>query len=375
MKNFRLIFPFIIVCLSAIVWSCSDDDSVSERTDDFDRQAMLINWADDIIIPSYQAFSSDVDALKAAVDAFESQPNETNLNSVRQEWEQAYIAWQNISMFNIGPAETTFMRSFLNTYPANVSEIDTNISTGNYALQSVNANNEQGLPALDYLLFGLAESDAQILEFYTSNVNSSNYVNYLTDLVDRINTITDQVVASWEGDYRDTFVNNSGAASNSSTNKLLNNWMFYYEVTLRNGKVGIPSGVYSEGSRLPQNVEAFYKKDLSRTLCLEALNAFQDFFNGAHFDGTTNGESLSSYLNFLNTMKNGEDLSLMINNQFEVSRIAISNLDANFINQINTNNNLMLVAFEELQANVVLLKSDMFSALSIALEFESGDGD
>jgi predicted lipoprotein len=375
MKNFRLIFPFIIVCLSAIVWSCSDDDSVSESTDDFNRQAMLINWADDIIIPSYQAFSSDVDALKAAVETFESQPNEANLNRVRQEWEQAYIAWQNISMFNIGPAETAFMRSFINTYPANVNKIDTNISTGNYALQSVNANDEQGLPALDYLLFGLAESDSQILEFYTSNVNSSNYINYLTDLVDRINTITDQVVASWEADYRDAFVNNSGAASNSSTNKLLNDWMFYYEVTLRNGKIGFPSGVSSEGSRLPQNVEAFYKKDLSRTLCLEALNAFQDFFNGAHFDGTTNGESLSSYLNFLNTMKNGEDLSFMINNQFDVSRIAISNLDDNFINQINTNNNLMLVAFEELQANVVLLKSDMFSALSIAVEFESGDGD
>jgi hypothetical protein len=74
-------------------------------------------------------------------------------------------------------------------------------------------------------------------------------------------------------------------------------------------------------------------------------------------------------------MKNGENLSLMINDQFDVSRTAISNLDDNFINQINTNNNLMLVAFEELQSNVVLLKSDMFSALSVAVEFESGDGD
>jgi predicted lipoprotein len=375
MKNFRFIFPFTIVCLSAFIWSCSDDDSVTESTNDFNRQTMLVNWADNIIIPAYQDFSSDVDALKAAVDTFESQPNENNLNTVRQEWEQAYITWQKVSMFNIGPSETAFMRSFMNIYPANVSKIDTNISTGNYALQSANSFDEQGFPALDYLLFGLADNDAQILAFYTSNVNSSKYVKYLTELVDRINTITDQVVAAWEGNYRDTFVNNSGAASNSSTNKLLNNWMLYFEVIFRNGKIGIPSGVSSEGSPLPQNVEALYKRDLSKTLCLEALNAFQDFFNGAHFDGTTNGESLSSYLNFLNTMKNGENLSLMINDQFDVSRTAISNLDDNFINQINTNNNLMLVAFEELQSNVVLLKSDMFSALSVAVEFESGDGD
>jgi predicted lipoprotein len=348
---------------------------VTESTNDFNRQTMLVNWADNIIIPAYQDFSSDVNALKAAVDTFEAQPNETNLNTVRQEWEQAYITWQKVSMFNIGPSETAFMRSFMNIYPANVSKIDTNISTGNYALQSANSFDEQGFPALDYLLFGLADNDAQILAFYTSNVNSNKYVKYLTELVDRINTITDQVVAAWEGNYRDTFVNNSGAASNSSTNKLLNNWMLYFEVIFRNGKIGIPSGVSSEGSPLPQNVEALYKRDLSKTLCLEALNAFQDFFNGAHFDGTTNGESLSSYLNFLNTMKNGENLSLMINDQFDVSRTAISNLDDNFINQINTNNNLMLVAFEELQSNVVLLKSDMFSALSVAVEFESGDGD
>ncbi|WP_027078609.1 imelysin family protein [Maribacter antarcticus] len=375
MKYFRLIFPFILVCLSAIVWSCSDDDSVIESTEIFDRQAMLANWSDNIIIPAYQAFSTEVDALKSAVEAFETQPNEANLNTVRQEWEAAYIAWQNIAMFNIGPAETTFMRSFINTYPANVSSINTNISTGDYALQAANANDEQGFPALDYLLFGLADSDAQILEFYTSNVNSSKYITYLTELVNRINVIANQVVASWEGDYRDTFVNNSGAASNSSTNKLLNDWMFYYEVVFRNGKIGFPAGVFSEGSTLPQNVEAFYKKDLSKTLCLEALNAFQDFFNGEAFEGTTRGESLASYLHFLNTMKNGEDLSRIINNQFDLSRTAMSNLDDNFFNQINTNNNVMLVAFEELQASVVLLKSDMFSALSVAVEFESGDGD
>lgn len=375
MKNFRFIFPFIIVCLSALIWSCSDDDSVTESTNDFDRQTMLVNWADNIIIPAYQAFSSDVDALKAAVDTFESQPNEINLNIVRQEWEEAYIAWQKVSMFNIGPAETTFMRNFINTYPTNISAIDTNISTGNYALQSANAFDEQGLPALDYLLFGLADNDAQILAFYASDVDANKYISYLTDVVDRMYTISNQVVAAWEGDYRNAFITNSGAASNSSTNKLLNDWMFYYEVTFRNGKIGFPAGVFSDGSTLPQNVEALYKKDLSKTLCLEALNAFQDFFNGVHFSGTLKGESLESYLIFLNTMKNGEDLALMINNQFDESRTAISNLDANFFNQINTNNSGMLIAFEELQASVVLLKSDMFSALSVAVEFESGDGD
>jgi hypothetical protein len=53
----------------------------------------------------------------------------------------------------------------------------------------------------------------------------------------------------------------------------------------------------------------------------------------------------------------------------------INSLNDNFYEQISTNNTQMLEAFESLQDNVIYLKSDMFSALSIALEFSSGDGD
>ncbi|GAL69936.1 hypothetical protein [Jejuia pallidilutea] len=101
----------------------------------------------------------------------------------------------------------------------------------------------------------------------------------------------------------------------------------------------------------------------------------QAFFKGENFNNAGSGPSLESYLDFLNTVKNGEDLSTLINNQFDASRTAINALNNSFSEQITTNNNAMLSAFEELQANVVLLKSDMFSALSIAVEFNSGDGD
>jgi hypothetical protein len=53
MKSLKFIFPCITLCFLAI-YSCSDDDSGdSGNTDSFDRQAMLVGWADDIIIPAY----------------------------------------------------------------------------------------------------------------------------------------------------------------------------------------------------------------------------------------------------------------------------------------------------------------------------------
>ncbi|WP_299365659.1 imelysin family protein [Winogradskyella sp.] len=377
LKLYKLIVPFTFILLGIIVWSCSDDDTdgSGSNNDDFNRQVMLTNWADNIIVPSYVAFSADVDALKVASDAFELSPSQDNLNALRTAWEEAYISWQSVSMFNIGPAETAFFRSFVNTYPTNSNSIDNNIASGNYNLQDINLNDAQGFPALDYLLYGLALTDAEILEFYTSNSNSSNYIAYLSEVVDRIDAITDQVVSAWQGNYRDTFVNNDGASSNSSTNSLVNDWMEYYERFFRNGKIGFPAGVFSEGNLEAEKVEAFYRRDLSKTLCLEALDALQAFFRGRIFNGTNNGESLESYLDFLNTMKDGDDLSALINDQFNNSRLAIQSLDDNFYQQIISDNNAMLAAFEELQANVVLLKSDMFSALSIAVEFNSGDGD
>ncbi|WP_299128463.1 imelysin family protein [uncultured Winogradskyella sp.] len=376
MKWSKLCLPLIGILIIALAWSCSDDSSDTDtNTDEFNRQAMLTNWADNIIVPSYTTFGIDVNALKAATDNFEAAPTEANFSTLRAAWQDAYISWQNVSMFNIGPAETVFFRSFINTYPTNTSSIDTNIETGNYNLQDINLNDAQGFPALDYLLFGLENTDNSILEKYTTDANSSAYITYLVDLVDRIKALTDSVILEWQTGYRDTFVNNDGSSSNSSTNSLVNDWMEYYERIFRNGKIGFPAGVFSGGNIEADKVEAFYKKDLSKTLCLEALDALQGFFNGDAINGLGNGESLEDYLNFLNTMKEGDDLSTLINTQFNASRDAITTLNDNFYQQIITDNNAMLNAFEILQANVVLLKSDMFSALSIAVEFNSGDGD
>jgi hypothetical protein len=46
------------------------------------------------------------------------------------------------------------------------------------------------------------------------------------------------------------------------------------------------------------------------------LKASQDFFNGKHFNSTATGEGLGSYLDYLKTIRNGEQLSSIINKQF-----------------------------------------------------------
>jgi len=376
MKTTNYLSLFVVLILSFCLMACSSDDPENTNTsDNFDRSLMLMNWADNIIFPSYQNFSNETDALKTASDAFIAETTLENLNTLRQQWENAYLSWQTVAMYEIGPAQNVALRSFLNTYPSNISNIDALIDNQNYNLADINFNDEQGFPALDYLLYGIADNDAEILNLFDNDFNGDKYRQYLSDVVNRIDNLANQVLDGWQNEYRDVFVENSGSSANSSTNRMANLFMEYYEVRLRNGKIGFPAGVFSGGNPEPSNVEALYSRDLSKSLCLKALETHQNFFNGSAVNSSSSAESFAQYLDFLNTMKEGENLSTLINTQYNETRSVINNLDDNFYNQINTNNTQMLEAFESLQDNVVYLKSDMFSALSIALEFDSGDGD
>lgn len=366
----KRIIPLLL--LLSTTFGCKDEGPGDEQV--YDRTDLLTNWADNLIIPAHEDFFTKITALKTATTTFTDTPSEGSLSTVRSAWKSAYIAWQNISMFEIGKAEALNFRNFMNIYPVNTTEVDQNISSGTYDLTLPSLFDAQGFPALDYLLNGLASTDAEIVAFYTTDANAANYKAYLTDVTNRMNDLSDQVLTDWKSGYRDTFVANTASSANGAVDKLVNDFLFYYEKSLRAGKVGIPAGNFSS-SPLPENVEAFYKKDISRELLLNAITASERFFYGKHFNSNTFGESLASYLDFLDAKLGDEKLSDRIGNQLAAAKTKTAELNDNFVAQISSNNTLMLETFDELQKAVVLLKVDMLSALSINVDFVDADGD
>ncbi len=354
-----------------ILGSCSSDNSGEDMIDGFDRGAMLVNWADNIIIPAYESYYSTLQSLELTADAFETDKNSVNLQSMQDAWLEAYVAWQHVSMFEIGKAETISLRDFTNIFPANAAQIEANISSGDYNLELPSSRDQQGFPALDYLLFGIGSTNDEILSKHTSN---DEYTSYTIALINRLVSITAEVLNDWKNGYRDSFVMNNGSEASSSVNKLANDFLFYYEKSLRAGKIGIPAGVFS-ASPLPDRVEGLYARNVSKQLFDASLEATVDFFNGTHFNSTTKGESLSSYLDYLSDITVTESLSEEINNQFTASKQAASNLEDSFYNQVESNNQLMLETYDELQKNVVLMKVDMLQAMNISVDYIDADGD
>ncbi len=360
----------VLIFLIPLLFACSEDESPDTQNDNFDRQSMLINWADNIIIPSYKAYESSLLALQNAKNEFIANPDISSLSELRIKWEKAYIQWQNVSMFEIGKAEQIALRDYSNVYPCDAEEIEMAINSGVYNLELPSSRDMQGFPALDYLLFGIANSEIEFVQ----KLSQPNYSIYLSELIERLLNLSQSVIDDWEQDYRDQFVNAYGSDAGSSVNKMLNDYMFYYEKVLRAGKIGIPAGVFSSTSR-SDLVEAPYRGDLSKTLCLSALNATINFFHGRHFESTEKGGSLKSYLDYLNSVSETQSLSLSIANQFDLSKEKIESLNADFAFQIQTENGAMLEAYDELQNNVVLMKVDMFQAMNIRVDYVDADGD
>ena len=364
----------IILFTSFILVQCSssDDDAndINENNIAYDREKMLVYLADNIIIPAYSSFKSALTDLDNSTKTFVASPNQTNLDDLRSKWLVSYKSWQHVEMFDIGKAEEIYFKLKMNVYPADKTWLENNISSGSYDLDKAENYSSQGFPAIDYMLFGIEVDDVEILNKFKSNFK---YTNYLTALINKMVTNTSTVVDDWTN-YRESFVISSDNTASSSVNKLINDFIYYYEKGFRANKIGIPAGVFSGGS-LPSNVEAFYKKNISKDLALEAMEAIIKFYNGTSYDGLSSGPSIKSYLTHLNSIKNGTSLSASLETKLQSAKTNINSLSDNFATQIGSDNNKMLNTYDAVQSVVVLLKVDMLQAFNINVDYTDADGD
>jgi predicted lipoprotein len=368
------VIKFLFIAFLLVVMSCNSDDEPVTSQDNFDRKTMLINWADNIIIPAYSDYDASLTTMQNSVASFLQSPTTTGLQAVRNSWLTAYKKWQHVEMFAIGKAEELTIANYTNIYPTDINEIVQNVLNGNTNLELSSKYDEQGFPAIDYLINGLADTDELIVAQYADATTGSRYKAYLTMLVDRLVSLTNAVVSDWNEGYRDTFINNNGSSATSSTNKIVNDFILYYESSLRAGKIGIPAGIFS-GTAIPTAVEAYYYPEVSRELFLEGLNAAMSFFNGEYYDGVGKGESLNSYLDYLTSINKGADIASLINSQFIVIKNTAEGLNDSFVFQIEDDNSKMLNTYDELQKLVVLFKVDMTQAMNIKIDYVDADGD
>lgn len=336
----------------------------------FDKQGMLINYADNLILPSYKGFKSSLDSLVLVYNQFKTNPTVTTLQNVKQQFYFSYLNYQKIDLFEFGPAESIGIRNNFNVFPCDTSKINNNIKSGTYDLKLISNLACKGFPALDYLLFGYNQSEDQILKSFTQ---SSSRFKYIDDLLGEMSLKTNAVIDGWNASYRTTFINSLATDVGSSIGFMVNQINFQLDY-LKNAKIGIPLGKKSLGTFLPEKSEAFYSSIYAKTFVIETFNLIENCYSGKGKTGT-NGLGFDDYLIHLNAKHNNNLLNDDILAQMMIVKSKLNSIQSPLSIQFTNNSATVDAAYSELVKLLVLLKTDMPSALGVIITYQDGDGD
>ena len=376
MQKTILWISIVFVFLCAL--SACKTDVTDACASDFDQLSLLSNIGNNIILPSYQQLALEATDLDIAAVDFTNNPSVGNLMLLQNKFLTTWTTWQSASLFEFGPAETEDLRNYMNNFPVFVTRLNDAITAGNYDLTTETYSYTRGFPALDYLLYGIASSNSDIVDLYSTASDANNRKQYLKELTALIKQKANAIYDAWKVDganYLNTFTSTEGVANGKPLSNLINQLNQAYEL-FKNNKIGVPiSAKTGYVPILPANVEAYYSRQ-SLGLALASVRANKAVFLGLH-DGT-DGVGLDDYLMATNATKGGASLHTVITNQYDAAIDALLALQPSSLHDaINTDLNAIKVAYAAAQNQVVYLKTDMPSALCTSITYIDNvdDGD
>lgn len=367
-------FMILLTALACYISGCSDEQG-KEKEVNFDQQTMLTNIGQHIIFPNYANFRAKTNALQTAVTDFAAQPTAESLTAARAAQQEAYLAWQHVNLYEFGPAESLVLRDNVNTFPTRHTNIESKIASGSWDLGSFTSVDQKGLPALDYLLFAGADIN-ETLAAYTTAEHAASRTQYLQDITSDLNRLATEVYNGWApegGNYLGTFSTTTGNSAGSPLSLFVNQFNEGYEM-IKNKKLGLPLGIRSiQNEPIPAAVEAYYS-GISLELMQANLRSVEASFKGEA--NGTNGPGLDDYLDAIYQAGNiQDDLSSDILHQLSTAQEAVAEINGPLSEAVVSDTQTARQAYDELQALVVLIKTDMPSALGVLISYIDNDGD
>jgi predicted lipoprotein len=344
--------------LGLLLSSCKDKITNS-KDDNFKKTELLTQLADNYILPEYASLQTHVNELVTRWNAFENQASETKLDSIRTQWERAYIRFQYVKMFDFGPGMNQNLTMSLGTFPCDTSAIESNITSGIYNLSAISNYDAVGFPSLDYLLF-----TPKAFEKLTTNAARKKYVG---DVILKMKTEIDKTVSEWSS-YRNTFVDGSSNSSTSPFSLFVNNYIRDYEI-LKWTKLGYPLGANTGNIKNPAYLEA-RNSGIGRDLLRANILALQQIYLGKGSNGK-DGKSMHDYLLALSKTTTATS----IETNWGVFLTQIEALPSNLETALNTDSQKMIDLYNAIHFNTIALKTDMVSAFGILITYSDNDGD
>ncbi|MBU3658905.1 MAG: hypothetical protein FGM14_03475 [Flavobacteriales bacterium] len=350
----RIIFGFLVSCFFFIT-ACDKDN----KKDEFDKAALLQNFADNIILPRYADFKTKIDSLESLFIAFQSNPTEAKFEDIKMHLKACYLSFQAVKTFDFGPAMNTGFKSTIGRFPSDTVQISSNINTGTYNLSTVTNAGAIGLSALDYLFF---QTDA-----YLKLTTIASYNQYCLAIIQKMKTETDAVVSAWST-FKSTFIASTGNESTSMFSMLVNDFCQDWEEA-KAAKLGIPLGKYSLGIQRPEYLEARYS-GYSLEILEASLKNIAEIYSGIG----TNGVDGIGFDDYLVALKK-ENLNSTIKTNFQAINNSFSQFNSTFETELTQNPTALENLFNTISEQVVFVKTDMTASFGILITYQDNDGD
>lgn len=355
---------FILLGLTFInlLFSCTEDNTAVEL--DFSQNEMLENYSSNIMKPSFNSYQSKVNSLNEKINTFVASPTTETLSDAQTAYKETYLSWANVNAFQFGPALDIALLASSNTFPTNYTALEEDIVAEELNLSSITANNKKGLPAIDYLLH--LDGNTAVLEAFNNNAFRGEYLKGVAqDLLSKATYVND----AWNAEYAQEFASNEGNDPSSSLSYLVNEYNKAFE-RCKNQRVGYPLGKSSiTGKSSPRSVEAYYS-DYSLALLKQNIASLENIFKG------NDGKGLDDYLTaYYNAGSIQEDLSSKILSQFASINDKLENCEDPFSKHIEDQDQKGEELYAEMTKLVIMIKSEMPSALSVKITYQDSDGD
>ncbi len=184
---------------------------------DFDDQQLIIDFADQVAVPTYQLLDDRAAALEAAAIALAAAPSAATLTAAQDAWVATRAPWEQNEAFLFGPVSSFGYDPAIDSWPVNTTDLDAVLASGDELTAAYIHNlpdTQKGFHTIEFLLWG--EGQARTFDQLTPRE-----LTYLVGLTRELHGTTTLLETSWttsvdaRAPYRDVFAT-AGAAGNTS---------------------------------------------------------------------------------------------------------------------------------------------------------------
>jgi putative iron-regulated protein len=348
----RLITMFTTVLAAA---ACGGDDDGDGGG--FTDQQVVVDFADQVVIPTYEDLADRTEALDAAVIALDEGRTDEDLIAARDAWVDMRVPWEQSEGFLFGPVSAQGWDPAMDSWPLNQDDLEAVLASENVLDQELISNlpeTQKGFHTVEYLLWG-QESDK------TADQLTDREMEYLLALTEELTLITSDLESSWtEGvggqeAYREVFVT-AGEDGNTAYPSL--------ESAVQEILVGM-SGICDEvaNGKIADPYDGMDPNLVESQYSFNSLYDFQDnmrsvlnAYTGDFPEGGTEGKGLDEFV-----AANDPDLDARFQAEIQIAIDALDEIPPPFRDAIldEANNELIETAQEAIRTVQATIDGDL----------------